>query len=336
MKTWTRWQLWTLAVLLLGLTISSCGGDSDNEADGDTDGDGSVILDGDNADGDDPDGDDPDGDDPDGDDPDGDDPDGDDPDGDTDGDTDGDSDGDDTDGDRPTSGSIAGTVHFSDALAPFDSIVNLYADNPFESADATPLATQALAGGSAGRQDPYLFDELDNGYYYLSVSIDVDNDDDPSNDQIAVHPEKVLLVVNDDLVRDRTDIDIYAGVQAEGAGRISGTLHVSAALRDKAIFVAVTQHLPSGEVEAWPSAVDITPAAPASESRPFSLNSLRTAKPTRWSPLPKRRQTKWRPLSCPLTIHTKSMWRSRPKNSTTAKFSILGWPTRPSARYRVR
>ncbi len=249
-RTW-RWLALCLSMALL-MAASACSGGSDE---GLTDGDQSPE-DGDedtaNPDGD---------------------TDGDAPDGDSDGDVDGDADG---DTDEPVgTGTISGTVHTADDLLTFNRVVALYDSNPFVTFDAQPVETFDITGAAGTEEVDYTFQDVSAGQYYLILYVDVNNNDDSSDDVAAVYPDKVSVVPDDPALS--AGIDIYIGIQSQDRGQIAGSLYLPEAFRDKEVVVVAAEVKASGEMEPWPSAVHFTETV-ATDPRPFALQNLTEGK----------------------------------------------------------
>lgn len=174
----------------------------------------------------------------------------------------------------PNLGSISGVVNVSEYLKDFDRAVQLYAVNPFTEYGATPAETFDIEGESGETDTAYSFVNLASGQYYIMLAVDVNNNDDNSDDVVSVYPDKVSLVITDPVLKDLADVDVYAGVQNESWGSVSGTLYIAEDYRNKRIIVVAAQELPEGGIDFWPSSADFTEMDTGGETRPFALMNL--------------------------------------------------------------
>lgn len=170
------------------------------------------------------------------------------------------------------SGIIRGTVHLSDALKSFPLVVVVFSDNPFVSKDAKIVGSAAFEAGQ--NTHAYEIKGLEDGNYYVTVSINAGDAQSGEDNIGAAYPEKVTLVNSDPALRVREGIDIYADVADPQLGSIAGTLHLSPAYQDKQVIVLAVRVKDNQAVEMWPYGSDYTSPS-SSETRSFLVPNLK-------------------------------------------------------------
>ena len=151
-------------------------------------------------------------------------------------------------------------------------IETLDGDAPTEAENET-VVTDGDTTPDLPVSEAYEFKNLNQGQYYVMLFVNINNDTDTDNDEVSVFPDPVAIVPCDPISQDRTNIDLYGGVQNPEWGSIEGELHVAEAFRDKRIVVVAAQQKPSG-LEFWPSSADFLAGNAGSETRHFNLRNI--------------------------------------------------------------
>lgn len=169
-------------------------------------------------------------------------------------------------------GSISGKVTTSQAMAGFDAQVQIFNKNPMVEWGVAAYKNFDIEGDENTVEEEYSFEDLPAGVYYVWVYIDVNNNDDETDDVFAVYPQYVKIDPANENYRDRSDVNMFVDTSNDDLGSISGTLHLAPAYQTKRILVVTTEYETTNP-EFWPNSVTFTEPA-ASETRTYNNTNL--------------------------------------------------------------